>query len=108
MSYLEVAEELGLDEKQVLMCEQSWREIHSSYDHTPDETRPKEFIYEVDEVKTMIGTETFQLLGDLDDSDIKLLLLHVEGLLETDEEKQRAENLLDDLRFLVGSNSVLG
>ena len=108
MSYAEVAEELGLDEKQVLMCEQSWREIHSSYDHTPDETRPKEFIYEVDEVKTMIGKETFQLLGDLEDSDIKLLLLHVEGLLESDDEKERAENLLDELRYIVGSNSVLG
>jgi DNA-directed RNA polymerase specialized sigma subunit len=108
MTYEEVAEELGLDEKQVLMCEESWREIHSSYDHTPDESRPKEFIYEIDEVKAMIGVQIFEQVGDLSDEDIKLLLLHVEGLLESDNEKDRAEKLLEDLRFMVGNNSVLG
>lgn len=106
--YNEVAEELGLDEKQVLMCEESWREIHSSYDHTPDETRPKEFIYEVDEVKAMLGPRIFEQVGDLSDADIKLLLLHVEGLLESEDEKSHAESLLDKLRILIGSNSVLG
>jgi DNA-directed RNA polymerase specialized sigma subunit len=108
MTYEEVAEELGLDKRQVLMCEESWREIHSSYDHTPDESRPKEFIYEIDEVKAMIGVQIFEQVGDLSDEDIKLLLLHVEGLLESDNEKDRAEKLLEDLRFMVGSNSILG
>ena len=108
LSYEEIAEELGLDEKQILMCEESWREIHSSYDHTPDETRPKEFIYEVDEVKAMLGPRIFEQVGDLSDADIKLLLLHVEGLLESEDEKSHAESLLDKLRILIGSNSVLG
>ena len=108
MSYAEIAEELGLDECQVAMCEESWQEIHSSYDHTPDDCRPKEFIYEIDEVKAMLGVQVFEQVGDLSDADIKLLLLHVEGLLESEEEKARAENLLDELKYLVGRNSLLG
>ena len=104
MNYEEVAEELGLEEKQVLMCEQSWKEIHSSYDHTPDESRPREFVYEIDEVKALVGVDTIKRLGDLMDSDLELLLMHVEGLLETDEEKDRAESLLDELRASVGGS----
>jgi len=108
LSYAEVADELGIEERQVLMCEQSWREIHSSYDHTPDECRPREFVYEIDEVRTMIGSESLKIIGDLADSDIQLLLLHVEGLLETDEEKNRAEALLDELKDVVGSENLRG
>ena len=101
MSYAEIAEELDLDESQVAMCEESWQEIHSSYDHTPDDCRPREFQYEIDEVKTMIGPDVFKQVGDLSDADIKLLLLHVEGLLESKEDKDKAENLLDQLRNLL-------
>ena len=43
---------------------------------TPDQ---KKFTYEIDEVKAMIGVEVFEKVGDLNDADIKLLLLHVEG-----------------------------
>lgn len=102
MSYSEVAEELDLEQKQVLMCEESWKEIHSSYDHTPDESRPREFVYEIDEIKAMFGVEVIKKLGDLSDSDLELLLLHVEGLLEADHDKDRAESLLDELRASVG------
>ena len=101
MSYSEVADELGLDEKQVVQCEESWQEIHSSYDQTPDEARPKEFIYEVDEVKALLGPEVFKRVGDMQDSDIHALLLHVEGELETQEEKERADRMLDELRAAV-------
>ncbi len=99
-TYAEVAEEFGLDDKQILMCENSWQEIHSSYDHTSDDCRPREFIYEVDEVRTVIGTTVLKQVGDLPDSDIELLLMHVEGLLESDEEKNRAESLLEELKLL--------
>ena len=98
MSYTEIADELGLDEHQVAMCEESWQEIHSSYDHTPDDARPKEFIYEIDEVKALLGPEVFKRVGDMQDSDIQTLLLHVEGELETEEERERAESMLSDLR----------
>ena len=80
------------------MCEESWQEIHSSYDHTPDDARPKEFIYEIDEVKALLGPEVFKRVGDMQDSDIQTLLLHVEGELETEEERNRAESMLSDLR----------
>ena len=108
LSYDEIAEELDMDEKQVILCEESWREIHSSYDHTPDDHRPREFIYEIDEVKTMIGVESLKMLGDLADADIHLLLLHVEGLLETDAEKEKAEDLLEKLKEVVGNHHLVG
>jgi len=100
-SYEEIGDELGLSEDQIMMCEQSWQEIHTSYDHTPDDFRPREFTYEIDEVKSVIGVEVFEKVGDLPDSDIELLLLHVEGVLETDEEKDRAEALLEALKEIV-------
>jgi DNA-directed RNA polymerase specialized sigma subunit len=102
LTYEEIAEELGMEESQVLMCEESWKEIHSSYDYTPDDSRPREFTYEIDEVKTMIGVEVFHEVGDLSDADIELLLLHVEGELETDEDKNRAESMLQRLRDAIG------
>ena len=106
LNYEEIAEELGLDEHQVALCEESWQEIHSSYDHTPDEARPKEFTYEIDEVKTMLGPRVFEQVGDLSDADIRLLLLHVEDMLETDAEKDRAEELLDNLKNVIGRDKL--
>jgi len=103
LNYDEIAEELGLDEHQVAMCEESWQEIHSSYDHTPDDTRPKEFTYEIDEVKTMLGPGVFEQVGDFSDDDIKLLLMHVEGELECEKEKGRAQALLEELRSILSS-----
>lgn len=100
-TYEEVSEELGLSEQQVLMCEQSWQEIHSSYDHTPDEWRPREFIYEMDEAKTLVGKEVMVALGDLPDNDLSLLLSHVEGELEDPSEMKRAEELLTFLKSIV-------
>jgi len=103
-SYDEVCGELGLTEQQVLMCEQSWQEIHSSYDHTPDEWRPREFVYEIDEAKTLIGRDVLLALGDLSDSDLTLLLSHVEGELEDPAELKRADELMTMLRSLVRKN----
>ena len=100
-SYEEIEEELGLDEKQIFMCEESWQDVHSSYDQTNDDQRPKEFTYEIDEVKTMLGPRVFEQVGDLCDADIKLLLLHVEGGLECEIEKEKAEKLLSELRHLL-------
>ena len=106
ISYEEIADELGLDEHQIPMCEESWQEIHSSFDYTPDESRPREFTYEIDEVKAMLGPRVFEMVGDLNDSEIELLLLHVEGELETDEERTKADELLNKLRRIVGEASL--
>lgn len=100
-SYDEICEELGLTHQQVLMCEESWQEIHSSYDHTPDERRPREFIYEIDEAKTMIGEGVLKALGNLPDRDLELLLSHVEGELEDEGDVERASVLLGYFRSLV-------
>ena len=101
LTYEEIGEELGLDSHQVAMCEESWHEVHSSYDHTPDDCRPKEFTYEIDEVKTMLGPEVFEQVGDYSDADIKLLLMHVEDELECEKEKERAQMLLEELRGIL-------
>ena len=101
LTYAEIAEELDLDLEQVTQCEESWQEIHFSYDYTPEDSRPREFTYHIDEVKAMIGPRVFEKVGDLADEDIKLLLMHVEGLLETEEEKDRAESLLDKLKQML-------
>lgn len=103
-SYDEISEELGLTDQQILMCEQSWQEIHSSYDHTPDEWRPREFVYELDEAKTIIGRDVLMALGDLPDSDLQLLLRHVEGELEDPSEVERADELMRALKSLVRRN----
>lgn len=103
-SYGEVAEEFSLTEQQVLMCEQSWQEIHSSYDHTPDERRPREFIYEMDEARVLIGENVIVALGDLPDGDLNLLLSHVEGSLEDPSEVAKAEELLTFLQSLIKKN----
>ena len=100
-SYEDIASELGLDHSQILMCEESWQEIHSSFDHTPDESRQREFSYEIDEVKAMLGPRIFELVGDLSDHNIELLLLHVEGELETEDEKNKADELLEKLRQVI-------
>ena len=97
-TYSEVAEKLGLDEKQVIMCEESWQAIHESYDHTLDDYRPKEFIYEIDEIRTHLGVDLLKQIGDLTDKQIQTLLLHVEGELESDEEKAEAEELLSVIK----------
>jgi hypothetical protein len=102
LSYTEIAEELGIEENQVAMCEESWQEIYASFDWNPEDSSPRELSYQIDEVKTLLGPEVFKQVGDLTDADIKLLLLHVEGQLETSAERDRAELLLEDLRHLLG------
>jgi len=97
-TYSEISDELGLSEKQITMCEESWQDVHSSYDQTPDDHRPREFIYEIDEVKTLLGVETLKKIGDLSDQDIGTLLQHVEDELESDEERAKAEALLIQIR----------
>ena len=97
-SFEEIEEELGLDPKQITMCEESWQDVHSSYDHTPEDSRPREFTYEIDEVKSHIGVDILKKVGDLDDTDIKNLLLHVEGELESEEDRARADEILESLR----------
>ena len=100
-TFEEISEELGLDERQITMCEESWQDVHFSYDYTPDESRPREFIYEIDEVKSHLGTDIMKPVGDLDDAAIKNLLLHVEGELESEEEREEAEKIIKQIRQVI-------
>lgn len=98
----DISEELGLDERQITMCEESWQDVHYSYDYTPDEARTREFIYEIDEVRAHLGTDIMKKVGDLDDKDIRNLLLHVEGELESEEERKEAERVIHEIRKAIG------
>ena len=102
MSYEEVGEQLDLDVGQVLMCENSWKEIHYSYDHTPDESRPREFVYEIDEIKVVLGTKVFERVGDLSDADINLMLMYVEGQLDNQDDRNKAEALIEQIKASLG------
>ena len=97
----EISEELGLDESQILMCENSWQDVHYSYDHTAEDSPRREFVYEIDEIKSHLGSDIMKKVGDLDDKDIKNLLLHVEGELESEEEKEEAERIISEIRKAV-------
>lgn len=98
----DISDELGLDERQITMCEESWQDIHYSYDYTPDEARTREFIYEIDEVRAHLGTDIMKKVGDLNDKDIRNLLLHVEGELESEEERKEAERIIHEIRKAIG------
>ena len=49
----------------------------------------------------MIDPEVFAKVGDLPDADIELLLMHVDGHLDNEDEKGRAEALLDRIRSVI-------
>ena len=49
-----------------------------------------------------LGTDIMKQVGDLDDKDIKNLLLHVEGELESEEDKLEAERIIGEIRKAVG------
>ena len=55
---MRLVKSLDLDERQITMCEESWQDVHFSYDYTPDEARTREFIYEIDEIKSHLGNVT--------------------------------------------------
>lgn len=100
-TYDEISEKLNLSHEQIFLCEQSWKEIHKSYDHSPDDSRPSEFVYEIDLFKEMAGKELLYKLGELSDSDIQLLLEYLNNDLQKPTEINKAQNLLGDLRARV-------
>ena len=100
--YETVLETLGITEERAILCELSWGEMHASYDHKPEGWREREFIYETDEAKVMLGSpEVMETLRNLPDKEIDLLLAYVDDQPLASVERQKAAEMLADLRSLV-------
>ena len=102
LSYEEASELLDIDPERAVLCEMSWSEVHASYDHKPEGWREREFIYEDDEVKSMMRSpEVKEALYNLDDKDLSLLLNYVDDQPMADVEREKAAAKLEELRGLV-------
>lgn len=87
LSYKEIAEELRLEESQVIYCDLSTNNYHVSYDVTPDDWVTPEFIYEIEEHKaTLLSPSLVKNLRNLTDNEMKTLVQYAEGVsLKTEE-----------------------
>jgi DNA-directed RNA polymerase specialized sigma subunit len=101
--YSRVSEELNLSQEQIFLCEQSWKEIHKSYDHYSEDSRQPEFTYEIDYLKDLLGKELLFELGNLSDSEISFLLSYFDNRLTSLEDIQKAEKMIEGLRNKVKS-----
>lgn len=101
--YSKVSEELNLSQEQIFLCEQSWKEIHKSYDHYSEDSRQPEFTYEIDYLKDLLGKELLFELGNLSDSEISFLLSYFDNRLTSLEDIQKAEKMIESLRNKVKS-----
>jgi DNA-directed RNA polymerase specialized sigma subunit len=100
--YEEVLSTLGITEERAILCELSWAEMHASYDHKPEGWREREFIYETDEAKVMLGSpEIMETLRALPDKDLDLLLAYVDDQPLASVERKKAETMLEQLRSIV-------
>ena len=102
VAYQAALEELGITEERAILCELSWAEMHASYDHKPEGWREREFIFETDEAKVMLGSpEVMEALRELPDKEMDLLLAYVDDQPLASVEREKAESLLEHLRSLV-------
>jgi len=101
VAYQAALEELGINEERATLCELSWGEIHASYDHKPEGWREREFTYETDEAKVMLGTpEVLEALRALPDKEMDILLLFVDDQPLPQADRERAGETLANLREL--------
>ena len=99
--YDEILLELDITEERATLCELSWGEIHASYDHKPEGWREREFTYEIDEAKVMLGApEVVEALRELSDKDMNLLLSLVDEQPMSTVDKEKAQVMLNDLKSL--------
>jgi DNA-directed RNA polymerase specialized sigma subunit len=102
ISYEDALTELGITEERAILCELSWSEMHASYDHKPEGWREREFIFETDEAKVMLGSpEVMEILRELPDKEMDLLLAYVDDQPLASVDREKAETMLEHLRSLV-------
>ena len=87
-TYLEVAEELGMDEDRVIMCDMASFNYHISYDNQPEDWTTKEFVFDADEAKSaLLSPQLVREIKKLTDAEMSMLMRFI-GEEETSEEER--------------------
>jgi DNA-directed RNA polymerase specialized sigma subunit len=87
-TYLEVAEELGMDEDRVIMCDMASFNYHISYDNQPEDWTTKEFVFDADEAKSaLLSPQLVREIKKLTDAEMTMLMRFI-GEEETSEEER--------------------
>lgn len=98
-SYAEIAEELGIDENAVMICDLSAQNYHISYDSSPEDWVTPEFVFEFEEHKaTLLSPELISAIKTLTDAEIHMILKFVEGTCESEEEREWAAERFFELQ----------
>ena len=106
MSYEESCDVLGIDQEWAVLCEMSWKEIHTSYDSQPEDWKERQFVYSHDEVKRIMATpEILGILKEMSDPELELLLAYVDDEPMAFVEREKAREKIDELRSLVYGTS---
>lgn len=101
-SYEEACDVLGINQEKAFLCEMSWQEVHASYDYKPEDWKEREFIYNDDEVKSLMASSEVQdAFRSLNEREIEILLAFVDDKPLEDEEREFAEEKLKFLHEVV-------
>jgi hypothetical protein len=100
-SYAEIAEELGIDEDRVVICDMSTYNYHISYDSQPEDWATKEFVFDFDEAKsTLLSPELIREIRGLSDAEMTMLMRFVGEEEISDEEREWASEKFYELRSI--------
>jgi DNA-directed RNA polymerase specialized sigma subunit len=109
MTYAEIAEDLEIPESKVLLCEMSSNNYHVSYDSQPDDWIRPEFIFDFDEAKaTLLSDSLTQEIRDLSDAEMTMLVKYVEEEEMSEEEWEWAADKFTELQNIAHGNYTNG
>jgi hypothetical protein len=98
-SYAEVAQELGMEEDRVIMCDMASYNYHISYDSQPEDWTTKEFVFEFDEAKsTLLSPELVREIRGLTDAEMTMLMRFISEDNISEEEKEWASEKFFELK----------
>ena len=98
-TYLEVAEELGMDEDRVIMCDMASFNYHISYDNQPEDWATKEFVFDVDEAKSaLLSPQLVREIKKLTDAEMSMLMRFIGEEETSEEEREWASDKFFELR----------
>jgi len=98
MSYGEISDQLGIPIDKVMMCDESTFNYHISYDSRPEDWMTKEFVFEVDEAKTVLVSEPLvKRMKDMTDAEMKIMEKFVDEKPLSEEEREWAADRFYEL-----------
>jgi DNA-directed RNA polymerase specialized sigma subunit len=100
-TYAEIAEELGIDEDRVVICDMSTYNYHISYDNQPEDWATKEFVFDFDEAKsTLLSPELVGEIRGLSDAEMTMLMRFIGEESISEEEREWASEKFFQLRSI--------